>query len=451
MIVKKIIEKLRNRGYDDFYLADLAEKHEGILFFFIFLFQLFITLSIVRVLMLLPKLVVEMLPFGNETGRGDGALIGMIIVMISMIILFPPFLSSIIKDRKRKGETDLRITYIISSKISKIGLKLIKLTPAISTTLLVISLIFALYRDGFHLRIFIAFVISLLLLLLISRPYQKLLDRVMKEALYYVEWKTHQMVDHFDERYSGYEIWRIPSSEMDFEQFNTYYFRNICLTTFVSVSVGCLSCLVYLLSLSPLVVPIHNKVEAKQVEQSEQLYEEASSNEKNTPQTNIQSNVASDESEEEIEGDVTQDDWEELMKMEEKMEDEAEVIADETIVKEEIIGKEKEETAEGNNSQIEYFPLSLLDEMPTMSDGTAFKRGIVSYLKKEIPELEGKYAYVEFKISPEGKVVEVDASLVNDSQLQDKIRKSLLSIPNVNPGKKGGHAVYVKTNITVER
>lgn len=438
MIVKKIIEKLRNKGYDDFYLADLADTHEGGIFFLVFFLQ-FLALAI-------PIAFVGFLFWGVHFFWGAEIILSPFVMWgwFCLFLGYPYFTHIGIKDKKKKGETDLRVTYIMSSKMSNIYMRTIRYAPVISLGLLVVCLIIAIIQHGIHVKIIVAFFISLLFLLFIARPYHRLLPRVMKEAVYYVDWKTHQVLDHFEERYSGYEKWRIPSSEMDFEQFNVWFFRNICQNAFVSVSIGCLTGLIYALSFSPMSCMVFN---IEKTTRAEQHYEGPSIEEKKI----IQTREASDESEDEIEGNVTQEDREELMKMEEKTEDEAEVIADETIVKEEIIGKEKEETAEGNNSQIEYFPLSLLDEMPTMSDGTAFKRGIVSYLKKEIPELEGKYAYVEFKISPEGKVVEVDASLVNDSQLQDKIRNSLLSMPNVNPGKKGGHAVYVKTNITVER
>ena len=118
---------------------------------------------------------------------------------------------------------------------------------------------------------------------------------------------------------------------------------------------------------------------------------------------------------------------------------------------EDVIEPKEEETIDNKNKRIEYFALNQLDEIPTMSDGTPLYRGVVAYLREQIPELEGKHAYVEYKISSEGKVVEVDASLVNGTELQNKIRNSLLSMPNVIPGKKDGHAVYVMTNLTIER
>ncbi|MBO4550529.1 MAG: hypothetical protein J5733_07330, partial [Bacteroidaceae bacterium] len=396
---------------------------------------------------LLPQSVLDTNSSGENSSLG---ILGVVVGIIILLFIFGPLiLSASIKDRKRKGETDLRITYIVSAQISKIGLKAMRYAPVISAGLLVASLVFALIQYGFYFRIIVAFTISLLLLHFISRPYHKLLSRVMKEASYYVDWKTHQILDHFEERYSGYEIWRIPSSEMDFEEFNVYYFRNICQTSFISASIGCLSGLIYLLSLSPLCFSGFDKVVTEKAEQT--VYDEASSNETKVTQA-VQTKVASDEIEEEIEGDVTQEDWEELIKMEEETEEEAEgVITEKKVADEERFAQDKKETDKDYNTRVKYFPLNLLDEMPTMSDGTVLHRGVVAYLKEQIPELEGKHAYVEYKISPEGEIIEVDASLVYDTELRKKIRESLLSIPNVKPGKKDGKAVYVLTNITIER
>ena len=456
MIVKRIIEKLRSKGYDDFYLADLAEKYEGAFFFFIFFIQLLIIYVVVvgilaLLVYLLPQSVLDTNSSGGNTSLGiGGVVVGIIILVFIFCIFCPPILSATIKDRKRKGETDLRITYIVSAQISKIGLKAIRYAPVISTVLLVASLIFALIQYGFNFRIIFAFAISLLLLRLVSRPYYKLLSRVKKEASYYVDWKTHQIIEHFDERYSGYEIWRIPSSEMDFEEFNVYYFRNICQATFVSVSIGCLSSLIYLLSLSPMLLGgiVMNEAE---IVQSEQLYEGPSIEEAKTVQT-AQTQIASNEKEEYIEGDVTQEDWEDALANEENdSQEENKVQEAEEEQKQEGVIEPEEETVDYNNNRIEYFALNQLDEKPTMSDGTPLSRGVVAYLREQIPELEGNYAYVEYKISPMGEIIEVDASLVNDRELRGKIRNSLYSMPNVNPGKKDGRAVYVWTNITVER
>lgn len=433
MVVKKIVERFRNKGYDDFWLADLAETHEGAIFSLIFFLSL----------------IVSVLPFvaltsflGETFFVAFGPFLG--------ILEIPSILYLFIRTRKQMGETDQRLMYMVSSKISKICLKAMRYAPIISTCLLVVFLIKAIIQYGFQMKMLMAFAISLILLLLFARPYHKLLSRVMKEAVYYVDWKTHELVDHFEERYSGYEIWRIPSSEIDFEQFNVWFFRNICQTTFVSVSIGCLAGIIYALSFSPMSCMLgYNKSDK---EQPEQLYENSSIEEVKTVQT-AQTQVATKEIEEEIEGDVTQEDWEDVLANEENYSQEGIEVqkAEEEQKQENVIEPEKEETEGNNNNRIEYFALNQLDEIPTMSDGTSLSRGVIAYLREQIPELKGKYAYVEYKLSPTGKVTDVDASLVDDRVLQEKIRNSLLSMPIVIPGKKDGQSVYVKTNITIEK
>ena len=434
MIVQKIIERYRRKGYDDFWLADFADTHEGGIFFLIIFLQfLVVAIPIVSLGFLLVKLhfmilgtyITSVIPVG---------------IFFSFIFIIPYWGYVGIKDKKKKGETDLRMTYMIHSKISKIWLKVMRHVPVISMGLLVMSLFLAIIQCGFHLMILIVFFINLQLLLVIARPYNKLLSRIMMEAVYYVDWKTHQVVDHFEERYSGYEKWRIPSSEMDFEQFNVWFFRNICQTAFVSVSIGCLAGLICALSSSPLMLAGVIMEEAEIVQPSN---DSSSLNETRT----LQTQVASNEIEKVLEEEPIEPEVEETFVDEE--EESEEILTDEKV--EEDVTESKEETVEKNNSNANSFPLNLLDEMPTMSDGTTLHRGVVAYLKEQIPELEGKHVYVEYKISPEGKVVEVDASLVADRELREKIRKSLLSMPNVKPGKKDGKAVYVLTNITVER
>lgn len=437
MIVKKIVKWFRNRGYDDFYLADLADKYEGVLFFLVFVLQFLVIVGLLSVLdYLLPKSIVEMFFSKGENISGILRVVG-IVILVS--IFSPPILLAVIKDKKRKGETDLRIMYIISSNISKLGLKLIRNAPVISAVILVAYLIYSLSQYGFYFRILEAFSLRLLLLLLIFRLYHKLLSRVMKEAMYYVEWKTHQIVDNFDERYSGYEIWRIPPSEMDFEQFNVWHFRNICQTAFVCVSVGCITVFIYALSFSP--ISCMSCYDRGKTEQTEELYEKPSSGETEEVKSSRIDKEPEESIEPEVKETVTSDGAEDIIEVEEDN------IIEKIKTEEETVDVEEGRETEAQNTR--HYHSYELDVQPTMNNGRPLNKEIPAYLIERVMELDRKYVDMTIEISPAGKIYSVDAS-IDDRELLEKIRNVLLSMPNVIPGEKDGHAVYVSTRITIE-
>ena len=270
MIIKRIVEKLRNRGYEDFYLANLADKYDVVIFFVVLFFMAFFVMAIIAGLsLLLPDTFIKTLS-REEIHPAFG-------LLVVVIVILPNVLYAGIKDSKKKGEADLRIIYIVSSGLSKIMLKMTRYAPAISAFLLVVFLACAITQYGFDVKMLIAFALSLFLLFISARPYHKLLAYVMKEAVYFVNWKTHQQLEHFEELYSRHDRWWMPSADLYFERFNINHFRNICVSAFVSASVGSLAVLFYVLSYSPMLRIFRS--EDVESYQEEQLYEEASYNE----------------------------------------------------------------------------------------------------------------------------------------------------------------------------
>lgn len=430
MIIKRIVEKLRNRGYEDFYLANLADKYDVVIFFVVLFFMAFFVMAIIAGLsLLLPDTFIKTLS-REEIHPAFG-------ILVVVIVILPNVLYAGIKDSRKKGEGDLRIIYIVSSILSKIMLKMTRYAPAISAFLLVVFLACAITQYGFDVKMLIAFALSLLLLFVFARPYHKLLAYVMKEAVYFVNWKTHQQLEHFEELYSRHDRWWMPSADLDFERFNIDHFRNICVSAFVSASVGSLAVLFYVLSYSPMLRIFRS--EDVESYQEEQLYEEASYNEAEEDISDFL-NAETDNVEKPEEVTATNED-----DVIETGEDNANEVNYELKDVDEVEYKEN-----AKKEDTERYHLSELDEQPTMKDGVAFKKGIADYLKKNIPEIGERLPYTEFGISPDGKITYVDASLISDKELRVKIENTLLSMPNLIPGRKNGHGVYVITNITID-
>lgn len=432
MIIKKIIEKLRSRGYEDFYLANLADKYDVVIFFVMLFLMSFVIMAIIAGLsLLLPETFINMLS-REEIHPAFG-------LLIIVIVILPNSLYAGIKDSKKKGETDLRITYIVSSRLSKIVLKMIRYAPTISVFSLVVFFVCAITQYGFYVKMLIAFALSLFLLFVFARPYHKLLAYIMKEAVYFVNWKTHQQLEHFEELYSRHDRWWMPSADLDFEKFNIDHFRNICVSAFVSASVGLLAALFYVLSYSPMLRIFRS--EDVESYQAGQMYIEASYNEAeedNSDFVNAETNNM-ERLEEEVTTTNEGDEYE---------------MREDNAIEESYESKDVEEAEYKENARkedTERYHLSELDEQPTMKDGGALKRGIADYLKKNIPEIGEKLPYMEFEISPDGKITYVDASLISDKELRAKIKNTLLSMPNLIPGRKNGHGVYVITNITIDK
>lgn len=430
MIIKRIVEKLRNRGYEDFYLANLADKYDVVIFFVVLFFMAFFVMAIIAGLsLLLPDTFIKTLS-REEIHPAFG-------LLVVVIVILPNGLYAGIKDSKKKGEADLRIIYIVSSGLSKIMLKMTRYAPAISAFLLVVFLACAITQYGFDVKMLIAFALSLFLLFIFARPYHKLLAYVMKEAVYFVNWKTHQQLEHFEELYSRHDRWWMPSADLDFERFNIDHFRNICVSAFVSASVGSLAVLFYVLSYSPMLRIFRS--EDVESYQEEQLYEETSYNEAEEDISDFL-NAETDNVEKPEEVTATNED-----DVIETGEDNANEVNYELKDVDEVEYKEN-----AKKEDTERYHLSELDEQPTMKDGVALKKGIADYLKKNIPEIGERHLYMEFEISPDGKITYVDASLISDEGLSAKIKNTLLSMSNLIPGRKNGHGVYVITNITID-
>jgi hypothetical protein len=410
MLIKQLIDKLRAKGYDDFYMANLASKYDCSWFFAIGLVQVGI-----EWIVLLPLVTI-----------GGGEIVMSVASSSTFILFFFSLFQEIdIRTKKDKGETDLRISYLTSSWTSKFMLKVFRYAPAISMILLVVILVGSIIICGFRWQMLLSSAIGIALLLAFSPLYHKLMNKISKEGAYYVDWKTNQDVEHFEETYSRHEKWWLSESEMKFEKFNINRYRSIRLAAFIG-TFGCLAAgIVFALSWSPLLgadlnAPVKKKVQVEQIANAEN----SNTPQQSTPTTALNTNVEPTEA------------------------TDADVVEDEDPIGDGDVPSEKQ-AEEVSPTSAEVLSLSEVDDMPTMSDGSNIKQGIAAYLKSHIPELSRKKVYVEFKISETGHIYDVDASLVSDEGLRSEIEKILTSMPTVKPGRKEGHAVAVKTNIDI--
>ena len=119
-----------------------------------------------------------------------------------------------------------------------------------------------------------------------------------------------------------------------------------------------------------------------------------------------------------------------------------------------LVTKNNDEDEEEIVERKRYYNPSELDERPTMSDGIPLHIGVERYLKERFPVLENNRLAVNVYISPTGKI---EGAVANggDLRITDSLRKemgeSLLSMPNVVPGKKGGHTVHVLQYVHIDR
>ena len=180
MVIKNFIDKLRNKGYDDLYLADLAHKWDVSLMLGLFFIQYLILCGIG---FLLGKVWEPLFKLGLLWG-----------VSASLVFMLCYIPDMVIRGSKEKGDTDLRESYIIGSAISKFALKALRYAPIVSAILLIVSYITSLFMIGFSLISLVALILGGTLLLLTSRFYHKTLSQIAMEATYYAEWKTDQNV-----------------------------------------------------------------------------------------------------------------------------------------------------------------------------------------------------------------------------------------------------------------
>lgn len=440
MLIKQLIDKLRAKGYDDFYMANLASKYDNAWFFFVGLVQVLCIAMIV----LWPLAAIGKL----EGAQGDIAEFVANYTFILWVFSWMP--QAYIRTSKDNGETDLRVSYMISSWVSKIVLKMFRYAPVISMIFLVIALVNSIIMYGFRWQMLLSSAIGIALLLAFSPLYHKLMNKISKEGAYYVDWKTNQDVEHFEETYSRHEKWWLSESEMKFEKFNIDRYRSIRLAAFIG-TFGCsVASIVFALSLSPLFglnlnTPVKKKVQIEQITNAEN----SNATRQNVPTTSLNTNA---EPAEAMDADVVEDEDPigdgDVPSGEPAGTTDADVVEDEDPIGDGDVpsGKPAEEV---QPTSAEVLSLSEVDDMPTMSDGGNIKQGIASYLKSHIPELSKKKIYVEFKISEKGHIYDVDASLVSDEGLRSKIEKILTSMPTVKPGRKEGHAVAVKTSIDI--
>lgn len=409
MLIKKLIDKLRAKGYDDFYMANLASKYDQTWFLFIGMVQLIL---VVVLMVLMPAADIFK------------SVIAPSVILIPGCLFMSSFIpAGTIRAAKDNGETDLRITYMIESWISKFMLKVFHYAPEISMILLIVTLVGSIIMYGFRWSMLLSSAIGIVLLLVFSSLYHKLINKISKEGVYYVDWKTNQDVEHFEEIYSQHEKWWLSESEMEFEKFNIDRYRSIRLAAFIG-TFGCLAAgLIFALSLSPL-FGVGSNASVKKKDQVEQIAnaEDSDMGQQNAPTTSLNTNV-------ELAGTT-----------------DADVVENEDPIGDgDVPSKEPAEDVQPTSAEV--LSLSEVDDMPTMSDGSNINSGIVSYLKSHIPELSEKKIDVEFKISETGHIYGVDASLVSDVGLRRKIEKMLTTMPIVKPARKDGHVVAVKTCI----
>ena len=124
MIIKKIIDKFRNKGYDDFYMADFARKHENVLMLELCSLQCGV-LALLALMSTALKMSVTLTVFLAFWACATGTTF--------FFCWTPSLLIQGSKSEIEKGqEMDLRGRYVIASVESKFILKAVRYAPAIS-------------------------------------------------------------------------------------------------------------------------------------------------------------------------------------------------------------------------------------------------------------------------------------------------------------------------------
>lgn len=403
MVIKNFIDKLRSKGYDDLYLADLAHKWDVFLMFVFFGIQSIIPIWIA---------------FQLEKVWEPLSIIGLFWVASALFVFLLCFTPDAgIRESKEKGETDLRADYIIGSAISKFALKALRYAPIVSAILLIVSYITSLFMIGFSLISFVALILGGTLLLLTSRFYHKTLSKIAMEATYYAEWKTDQNVEHFDELVSRHDKWWIPSASLDFEKFNIDKFRSIRIASVLGTLASILTGFIYSLGVYPLIGVYYMKLESPKpvVEQVVQNEDTQNIEQVSQPDTLVIEQVA-----------------DEAMPVSEEDND----ITDDPSVQ------------NSNYSTGDIYLIAELDKMPIIKGAENYKTGLQNYLLSKIPQLKDKHVYVEFCINEQGKVYNIDTSLISDENIAHQVTNVLESMPPMQPGEINGQPVCFKTNIS---
>ena len=402
MVIKNFIDKLRSKGYDDFYLADLAHKWDVSLMLVLFFIQCLIPCGVGFLLRKVsePLFNLEIFWIGSAS-------------LVFMLCFFPDM---VIRGSKEKGDTDLRASYIIGSAISKFALKALRYAPIVSAILLIVSYITSLFMIGFSLISLVALILGGTLLLLTSRFYHKTLSKIAMEATYYAEWKTDQNVEHFDELISRHDKWWIPSASLDFEKFNIDKFRSIRIASVLGTLASILTGFIYSLGVYPL-IGVYMKLESPKpvVEQVVQNEDTQDVEQVSQPDTLVIEQVA-----------------DEAMPVSEEDND----ITDDPSVQ------------NSNYSTGDIYLIAELDKMPIIKGAENYKTGIQNYLLSKIPQLKDKHVYVEFCINEQGKVYNIDTSLISDENIAHQVTNVLESMPPMQPGEINGQPVCFKTNIS---
>ena len=403
MVIKNFIDKLRNKGYDDLYLADLAHKWDVSLMLGLFFIQYLILCGIG---LLLGKVWEPLFKLGLLWG-----------VSASLVFMLCYIPDMVIRGSKEKGDTDLRESYIIGSAISKFALKALRYAPIVSAILLIVSYITSLFMIGFSLISFVALILGGTLLLLTSRFYHKTLSKIAMEATYYAEWKTDQNVEHFDELISRHDKWWIPSASLDFEKFNIDKFRSIRIASVLGTLASILTGFIYSLGVYPLIGVYYMKLESPKpvVEQVVQNEDTQNIEQVSQPDTLVIEQVA-----------------DEAMPVSEEDND----ITDDPSVQ------------NSNYSTGDIYLIAELDKMPIIKGAENYKTGLQNYLLSKIPQLKDKHVYVEFCINEQGKVYNIDTSLISDENIAHQVTNVLESMPPMQPGEINGQPVCFKTNIS---
>jgi len=402
MVIKNFIDKLRNKGYDDLYLADLAHKWDVSLMLGLFFIQYLILCGIG---FLLGKVWEPLFKLGLLWG-----------VSASLVFMLCYIPDMVIRGSKEKGDTDLRESYIIGSAISKFALKALRYAPIVSAILLIVSYITSLFMIGFSLISLVALILGGTLLLLTSRFYHKTLSQIAMEATYYAEWKTDQNVEHFDELISRHDKWWIPSASLDFEKLNIDKFRSIRIASVLGTLASILTGFIYSLGVYPL-IGVYMKLESPKpvVEQVVQNEDTQDVEQVSQPDTLVIEQVA-----------------DEAMPVSEEDND----ITDDPSVQ------------NSNYSTGDIYLSAELDKMPIIKGAENYKTGLQNYLLSKIPQLKDKHVYVEFCINEQGKVYNIDTSLISDENIAHQVTNVLESMPPMQPGEINGQPVCFKTNIS---
>ena len=210
MLVKNIIEKLQQNGYDTFYWASLLDKVDT----WVLCVGNFLLLLGVKYLLGL---------FGIPSIGDDLFKISTILVLI--IFLPKIIMISSKQTAAEQGKSDVRLTWLFCDFLSKIILFMIKWLPLCATFIMFYFYFKSSNKEQYSLLLLIAVGVVMIASII---PYKKVINNIANNAVYYVNWKKDHFVQNFDDyAYSRRDSYHTPMAFFDFEKENTDRFRSM--------------------------------------------------------------------------------------------------------------------------------------------------------------------------------------------------------------------------------